>query len=290
VFGLFVEHDGRRVLKQWLPYVVAIADLTAASLWYWHAHGLGQLTGLSFGLFDKTGDLQLVLSVQFYLKILARLAKDILGPVGVAAAAVGLIIAVHRRLWPEILGVAAFIAYVILVAAGNDVHDYYQVAVVPVAVMLIAIGFRDGIRFLSRTDRGRLIGVTLALAAMLSSTFVRSVSFHSWYEYDLDRVQLCRDLQPQLRSHDLVAFLDYPSPDLLFCLDRHGWLFGTGAWSAGDLLTVWRQGAAVLVFPASVSAADLPRAMNQRSVLITRSGHLSAYRLEPFPRDREAAR
>ena len=233
---------------------------------------------------------RLVLSVSFYLKILARLTKDILGPVGVAAAAVGLIIAVHRRLWPEILGIAAFIAYVILVAPGNDVHDYYQVAVVPVAVVLIAIGLPAGIRFLSRTDAARVAGVTLALAAMLCSTFVRSVSFHSWYEYDLDRVQLCRDLQPQLRSHDLVAFLDYPSPDLLFCLDRHGWLFGTGAWSAGDLLTVWRQGAAVLVFPASVSAADLPRAMNQRSVLITRSGHLSAYRLEPFPRDREAAR
>ena len=101
---------------------------------------------------------------------------------------------------------------------------------------------------------------------------------------------MCRDLQPQLRSHDLVAFLDYPSPDLLFCLDRHGWLLGTGAWSASDLLTVWRQGAAVLVVPLSISAADFPEAMNERSVLIARSGHLSAYRLEPFPRDREAAR
>jgi len=290
VFGLFLEQHGRRALKQRLLYVVAVVDLTAAGLWYWHAHGLGQLTGLSFGLFDKTFDVRLVLSVSFYLKILARLTKDILGPVGVAAAAVGLIVAVHRRLWPEILGVAAFIAYVILVARGNDVHDYYQVAVVPVAVMLIATGLPAGIRFLSRTDAARLAGVTLALAAMLCSTFVRSVSFHSWYEYDLDRVQLCRDLRPQLRSHDLVAFLDYPSPDLLFCLDRHGWLFGAGTWSAGDLLTVWRQGAAVLVLPDSVSAADLPGAMNERSVLIARSGHLSAFRLQPLPRDLEAVR
>jgi hypothetical protein len=53
--------------------------------------------------------LRLVLSVSFYLKILARLTNDILRPVGVAAAAAGLIITVHRRRWPEILGVAAFI-------------------------------------------------------------------------------------------------------------------------------------------------------------------------------------
>jgi hypothetical protein len=290
VFGLFVEHDGRRALKQWLPYVVAIVDLTAASLWYWHAHRLGQLTGLSFGLLDKTFDVPLALSVGFYLNILARLAKDILGPVGFAAAVVGLIIAVHRRLWPEILGVAAFIAYVILIARGNNVHDYYQVAVVPVAIMLIALGLGEGIRFLKWTDRTRLVAVSLALAAMLCSTFIRSVSFHSWYEYDLDRVQLCRDLQPQLRSNDLITFVDYPSPDLLFCLDRHGWLFGAGAWSASDLLAVWRQGAAVLVLPGSVSTADLPPAMTERSVQIARSGRLSAYRLQPFPRDLEAVR
>jgi hypothetical protein len=290
VFGLFLEHDGRGALRRWLPYIVAVADLAAAWLWYSHAHRLGQLTGLSFGLLDKAFDRRLVLSFDFYLTLVERLAKDILGPVGVAAAAVGLIVAVRRRLCAEVLGIAAFAAYVVLVAAGNSAHDYYQVAVVPVAVVLVVIGVRDGIRVVSRTDRGYVTGVTFVLAAMLLSTFVRSVSFHSWYEYDLDRVQMCRDLQPQLQSRDLVVFLDYPSPDLLFCLDRHGWLFEAGRWTASDLFAVWRQGAAVLVVPSSVPPAAIPRAVKERSALIAHSGHLAAYRLEPLPRDLQGSR
>ncbi len=282
VSGLFLEHDGRSVLKRWLIYAVAAADLAAAGLWYSHAHRLGQVTGLSFGFVDKLFDARLMCSVTFWVQIVQRLAKDVLGPVGFIAAVAGLILVLRRRLPTETLGIVACAAYIVVVAAGNNVHDYYQVAVVPVAVILIAIGLRDGVRFVSRTERGYMAGMTLALAAMLLSTFVRSVSFHSWYEYELDRVQMCRDLRPQLRTHDLVAFIDYPSPDLLFCLDRHGWLFAENAWSADDLWTIWRLGAAVLVIPASVSEAVLPPAMRRQSVLIAHSGRLSAYRVAPL--------
>jgi hypothetical protein len=282
VFGLFLESSGRRVLREWVLYTVAIVDLAAAGLWYWHAHRLGQMTGLSFGMLDKAFDPSLVFSVRFYVDIAARLAKDILGPAGAVAAAVGLVIAARRRLWPELFAAAGFCAYIVLVATGNKVHDYYQIAVVPTAVMLIAIGVTDGLRALRLDERSHALALTSVLAVMLLSTFVRSVSFHSWYEHDPDRVQLCRDLQPQLAPRALVAFFDYPSPDLLFCLDRHGWLFAAGRWSADDVTSVWKQGADVIVLPAPLSQAALPEAMRDRSVLIARSGHLSAYRVEPF--------
>jgi hypothetical protein len=60
------------------------------------------------------------------------------------AAAIGLVLAIRRRLWPELLRAVAFVAYVILVARGNSVHDYYQVAIVPVAIMLVTIGVKAG--------------------------------------------------------------------------------------------------------------------------------------------------
>jgi hypothetical protein len=66
VFGLFIERCGRRARKQWLLYAMVTVDLLAASLWYWHAHRLGQMTGLSFGMLDKTFDPNLVLSAGFY--------------------------------------------------------------------------------------------------------------------------------------------------------------------------------------------------------------------------------
>jgi hypothetical protein len=101
---------------------------------------------------------------------------------------------------------------------------------------------------------------------------------------------MCRDLSAQLESRDLVVFLDYPSPDLLFCLDRHGWLFDAGGWTASDLFTAWREGAAVLVVPSSVPSDAIPRAIKDRSALVARSGYLAAYRLERFPGDVPATR
>jgi len=113
-----------------------------------------------------------------------------------------------------------------------------------------------------------------------SSTLVRSVSFHSWYEYDPDRPLLCRELRPQLQPRELVAFVDYPSPDLLFCLDRHGWLFGEGEWSSDDLLEAWKQGAGVLVVNDSASTGALPDGIRHHATLMARTGHLTAYRLD----------
>jgi hypothetical protein len=107
---------------------------------------------------------------------------------------------------------------------------------------------------------------------------VRSVSFHSWYEYDPDRLQLCRELQPKRQPRDLVAFVDHPSPDIRFCLDRHGWLFGTGEWTSDDLLRAWTQGASVLVVPDAVPP-PLPEAIRSHATLLARSGQLSACRL-----------
>jgi len=89
-------------------------------------------------------------------------------------------------------------------------------------------------------------------------------------------------LQPQLQPRELVAFVDYPSPDLLFCLDRHGWPFGAGEWTSDDLLRVWKQGASVLVVPDSVPAAALPDGIRRHATLMANVGHLTAYRLEAW--------
>jgi hypothetical protein len=284
VCGLFFEREGFRARREWLLYAMMTTDLASAALWYAHAHRLGRTTGLSFGLTDKAFDPALVLSFDFYAGVADRLMKDILGPIGSAAALVGFIISVRRRLWPEALGALAFVAYLILVARGNRAHDYYQVAIVPVAVMLITIGMVEVIRALNIEEARHTLAISCTLAAMLLSTFVRSVSFHSWYESDPDRAQLCRDLKPQLAQHDLVAFLGYPSPDVLVCLDRRGWLFDE-TWTSDDALRAWQQGAVVFVVRAPSLPARAPERLRERSVRVAQAGALGAYRAKPFGRD-----
>lgn len=285
VFGLFLEREGLHARREWLLYAMMTTDLASAALWYSHAHRLGQTTGLTFGLLDKTFDAALVLSSDFYVQIAGRIIKDVLGPIATAAALVGLIVSVRRRLWPEILGMLAFVTYVILVARGNSAHDYYQVAIVPTAVMLITIGITGGIRVLNVAQHRQPAAISFVLAAILLSTVVRSLSFHSWYEYDPDRAQLCRELKPQLAQHELVAFLDYPSPDVLLCLDRRGWLFAPDAWNAESVLRIWQKGAAVVVVPAPALPIEIPERLRQHAVQIAHAGSLAAYRMKAFSTD-----
>jgi hypothetical protein len=96
---------------------------------------------------------------------------------------------------------------------------------------------------------------------LVVSSFVRSVSFHSWYEVDSDKQQFCEELVPLLQRSDLVAFADYGSPDLLFCLDRRGWLLHAEESTPARLGEIIRQGASVLVmqnsWPARPAVAPL---------------------------------
>lgn len=286
IAGLFWEAEKPRASRFWPLYLMVLIDLAAAGLWYSHAHRLARTTGLSFGLLDKVFDPALVLSWDFVSTMAGRLFKEILGPIGFLAAAAGLIVCLRRRRWPEILGAAAFCAYLVLVAGGNAEHDYYQVAIVPIGVVLIAVGLSDGLRELAGlTERRYVSAVTVALALAALSTFVRSVSAHSWYEYDPDRVELCRQLRGELAPTDLLLFVDYPNPDLLFCVDRRGWVTDEN-WTADILSDAWEEGAGVLVLRDSISLTSIPQEMRPRNAPIARAGDLAAYRLDPSPGSR----
>lgn len=156
----------------------------------------------------------------------------------------------------------------------------------PIGVVLIAVGLSDGLRELAGlTERRYVSAVTVALALAALSTFVRSVSAHSWYEYDPDRVELCRQLRGELAPTDLLLFVDYPNPDLLFCIDRRGWVTDEN-WTADILSEAWEEGAGVLVLRDSISLTSIPQEMRPRNAPIARAGDLAAYRLDPSPGSR----
>ena len=177
LFGLLLERDGARALRRWEPYALAAVNLVGAWLWYSHARELGLATGLSFGMTDKLFDAQLVGSLMFPFRIAERLTKDILGPVGILAVCVGLVVAWRCRGWCEVLGMCGFGAYLVIVAKGNDVHDYYQLPIVPVAAVLVGLGVVSAIQWLGArkyvvTDDGRLCAYAVVIGVMLFSTWL----------------------------------------------------------------------------------------------------------------------
>jgi hypothetical protein len=258
VWALWFERDGWKFLARWETWLVVLVPCATAAAFLWHMQEVAQRTQLTFGAADKLfqfGDM----TGHFVFVITRRMVRDIFGPVGVAAWIVGLVALVKRGRRVEIAALLSCLVYLIVVSHGNRRHDYYQLALVPAGVIAIPAG----ILAIAHWARQRLpeawtvqrIAATLVWM-MLVSCFVRSVSFHSWYEVDQDKLRFCSLLGPQLAAGELLVFADYTSPDVMYCLDRRGWLH------QGPPLTVEQvhhrraSGADVLVMPAS-SAATL---------------------------------
>ncbi len=226
VAGLFLEKHGARGWRRWELWIGMAVCLVAAVAWFRHAQALGQQTGLSFGLTDKLFDTELMFSGKYPLKLVERLFKDVLGPVGFCAMAAGIWLAIRGRRWCELLGVSAFAFYLLLVVGGNFQHDYYQLAIMPIAPAVAAPAL-FALMTLPATHRAfryrhQLLAALLGLAAFAS--FVRSTSFHSWYEFGADSVLFCEQADRFAERTDRVVFIGSNDPALLFCMDRKGWL------------------------------------------------------------------
>jgi hypothetical protein len=279
IAALFVERFGRRGLLRPELVLTVVASLTCAWLWYAHARTLYAATGLTFGLTDKTFEPGLVFSFQFPLRIARRLLRDVLGPVGLVLLVWGTVAAIRRRRWVEPAGLGAFIVYLIAVARGNYHHDYYQLAILPIGAVLVGLGVVEAVE--SAAGRGWPSARRQALAAALLwalvvTTVVRSLSAHSWYELEPGRLELCRAIAPHVQPGDRLLFVNYLSPDLMFCLDRRGWILDWPA-RATEIEQARREGAAIALVPPG--DAPLLNDLLAGASLVAASPELAAYRL-----------
>jgi len=257
VWALWFERHGWKFLARWETWLVVVLPCATAAGFLWQMHEVAQRTQLTFGAADKLfqlGDM----TGHYVFVITRRLVRDIFGPVGVVAWVVGLVTLVRRGRRVEIAAAFGCLVYLIAVSHGNRRHDYYQLALVPAGVIAIPAG----ILAIAHWARQRLpeawtvqrVAVTL-LWMMLLSCFIRSVSFHSWYEVDQDKLRFCSLLQPQLAPGELLVFADYNSPDVMYCLDRRGWFYQGPPMTVEQVREMREKGADVLVMPMSSAAA-----------------------------------
>jgi hypothetical protein len=279
VVGLFLEADGKRAWRGPLGLMMVV-NIAVAGAWYSHAHRLAALTGLSFGMTDKLFDAAIVFSTSFIEVIASRLFKDILGPIGVAGAVAGLWYGLRESRWCEALGVAGFAVYLVLVAGGNYVHDYYQLAVMPVAPSLVAFGLVRIVDAFAPNSEGRrrALAATLGLAAL--ATFARSASAHSWYEYSTSEVELCRSIGATSSEGERVMIVGTSDPKLLFCIDRKGWLLPSA--DEGAIRASWEAGARLAVVPKSSTNAAARRFLAENANPAISTLDVDVFRLPPL--------
>ncbi len=251
VAGLFIERHGGRGLVRWELWAVGVAAIGAGVAWFQHARTLQAITGLSFGLTDKLFDAQLLFSGAFVSKIVVRLVKDVLGPLGMAGVIYGAIVARQSGRWAELLGLAAFLVYLGVVTTGNFAHNYYQLPIVPPAICAMALGIVTAVERMGQrrhwTSDRVIAGLATVVWLAALTTFIRAASAHSWYEVDYGRVHICEELVRTVPPEQRLAFLHYGSPDLLFCSDRKGWLLQDSEVDAKRLADLLDKNAVIVV-------------------------------------------
>lgn len=275
IAGLFIERYGRRAVVRAELWAVALFAIGLSALWYWHAHTLGVASGLTFGTTDKTFSADVVFSSHLYEMVALRTCRDIIGPFGLIGILSGAYVAWRQRRWCEGLALASFPLYVVLVAGGNVRHDYYQIAIMPLAAPIAAVGLLQVIDGVPRLRRAYTTTVTVVLVLVAVATTVRLASFHSWFEIPAQDVLLCSQLPQHIASPtDRVAVVGSGDPRFLFCLNRKGWLLD----SESGLTRAWQEGARVaLVFPNRADAVSA--FLREHGDLIDIPGDVRAYTL-----------
>jgi hypothetical protein len=279
--GLFLESCGARTFRRWEPYVIGIAGAIAVAGWYTHAAALKELTGLAYPLRDKLFDRALFFSPAFRSRLAGTIAFDLLGPIGVGLAAAGAWLSIKRRAWFEIFGIAGWAVYLAVVAKGNYAHDYYQSALIPVAVVLVAHGATETQRAIRRRlalGQAAHVAVVVVAGILIAGYTLRRSIRSPLYRIDHAKEDFCRALVPKLDTSDLLLTIDDGAPDLLFCVDHRGWALPPEQTTTDAVRTAWREGATVLVVPARVPLQAVFSWIHDPIQAVAESPAFTAYR------------
>ena len=262
--------------------MIGLVNLCAAYLWYSHAHALGAETGLTFGMTDKLYSSSVVLTSFFLRRVGGQIRQDVLGLPSVLLLALGLVLVLRRGKRFESFAMAGFVAYVFLLAQGCMVHDYYLLAVVPIASVLVPVGLCAVAGRIGRGDTDReLVAASALTTLLLVYSLFRTIGPHSWYDTPIDKVPLCRAGGTFPAQDDRLTFVGYANPDLRYCLDRRGWLFEVGAADVERLRAVWLQGGTVFVLPRTLAPDRGVEWLRERGTIAFANDGFEVVRLPP---------
>jgi 4-amino-4-deoxy-L-arabinose transferase-like glycosyltransferase len=244
---------GKALLRDRM-FVAALAVPLAVTLaWYLHAERIFKQTGLTFGIllnaaktypidiapgpwpqaWSKFTHADMLLSSDFYLRIIGRLYQVLILPWGLVGTMAGLVMLRWRdnRIVLD-AWLAAMLLFVVVMGEVNLTHEYYQLPLVPVCALYfggVAGPLFDG-SWAFVKGRGIARGAVLLATAMLS--FYYSGVARSHYRrdsLDVRSLDVGFAVQHAVPADALVVAVDdygVTSPMLLYFANLKGWSLG----------------------------------------------------------------
>lgn len=243
--------------------------LLPVGLWYGHAHRLYVDGGVTFAIWgfgtDKWGNLDLLVQPGFYADVfLKSLAERHLTYAGCIPFVVGLLLPRHGRrerlfdVW-----LLAVVVYILIVARGNRVHEYYQL---PFMLPASVFAGRALARFLpepGRVQRPRPLLAGLFAACVVGLFVLSGLRYERLLrreDRDAALFRLAAAVERWTRADERVVAVNGGNPIVLYRCGRKGWNSSPEQLDAEFLADKQRQGARYVLGEKSIFHGDAGRA------------------------------
>lgn len=222
---LCIRKWGFSIVTKWMVYVFLLVSIIP--FWLWRQHIMHYPEGM-FGtdwLYNQ-GNIRFT-GAYFRWLVFERLNRLIFATGGFVLFFLGLIKgSTKKEGYFYLLWLVGILTFFVVIARGNVTHDYYQLPIVPIGCILMAIGFdyllTHGSNYFNRAIN---IGISMALVfAMLG---------FGWYEvrgyYNINHPEIVEagKAVDRLLPKDAVVIAPYDNDSaFLYQTNRHGFTFG----------------------------------------------------------------
>lgn len=222
---LLYKKWGFKILKKMSVYVIAILAFTPFLLWRYHINQHPE------GMFGTTwlynqGNIRFT-GAYFRWLVYERLNRLIFATGGFVLLWLGIVIGFTKsagyfyHLW-----LVSILAFFVVIAKGNVTHDYYQLPIVPIGCIFIALGFD----YLLKAGNGYVQrGISKGVAFIL---ILFMLSF-GWYEvrgyYNINHPEIVEagKAVDRLLPKDAIVIAPYDNDSaFLYQTNRHGFTYG----------------------------------------------------------------
>jgi 4-amino-4-deoxy-L-arabinose transferase-like glycosyltransferase len=211
-----------------LLYTFVVLFCTFA--WYWHAHNLYKISGLTFNIWgfgsDKWGNFDLILSVDYYYSIFIKsIAERNLTYIGLLIFIFGVFMPKKYRVDPFFhYWLGSILVYFLIAAKGNMYHDYYQLPITLPASVYIGNLFSKFLTKPYTNISAFKIILTASLVLILAFSAVKAVNLFLKEDASSTIFTFTNALKNHTGKDDLIVNFSEGTPVYLYLSDRKGWI------------------------------------------------------------------
>ncbi len=222
---LIIRRWKLKAITTWTIYIYLAIAIIPFLLW---RHHINQYPEGMFGtewLYNQ-GNIRFT-GAYFRWLIFERMNKLIFATGGFVLVFLGIVRSTSKKEgYFYLLWLAAILGFFVVIARGNVTHDYYQLPIVPIGCILMALGFDYLITHgQSYVNRALNIGIALSLVVLMLA--------FGWYEvrgyYNINHPEIVEagKAVDRLLPKDAIVIAPYDNDSaFLYQTNRHGYTFG----------------------------------------------------------------